>query len=300
MPYPSPANYPAALLNPPTGTSATLVSVGNLTFGAVDANGSVWTLTNFEGWTGSPDPTLTLTQRSRADGATANESFLTARNMVLSGVVMAPSPDALNASLDDLNTAVTLAPFQLSVSESGRVRAVMAQRNGAVLTPKVNSRFARFSIQVVAKDPLKYGASATYTTPLPSSSGGVTYPVTYPVTYTGVTNTGVISVNNPGNAPAPVLLRIDGRIPVGGWSVNHLGQDLTLSFATSLSLGAGEFVTVDMQRREVLAQGQSTRNGYVTSRGWFQLDPGPNDIAFSSVAYDSSALLTLTTYPAWS
>lgn len=301
MPYPSPANYPAALLTPPPGTTAgTIVSVGNLVLGVTDANGSSWTLMDFEGWTGSPDSTLELTQRSRADGATTNEAFLGARHLVLSGLVAAPTAQALNASLAALNTAVTLAPFQLSVNESGTVLAVMAQRNGPILTPKINSRFARFSIQIVAKDPLKYGASATYTTPLPSTTGGVTYPVTYPLTYTGVTNSGVIHVNNPGNAPAPVLLRIDGVIPAGGWSVNHLGQALTLSFATSLSLNSGEFVTVDMQRREVLAQGQSTRNGYVTSRGWFQLDPGPNDIAFSSVAYDPTALLTLTTYPAWS
>jgi hypothetical protein len=55
-----------------------------------------------------------------------------------------------------------------------------------------------------------------------------------------------------------------------------------------------------MDRREVLAQGQAARAGYVTSRGWFSLDPGPNDIAFSAANYSSTALLTVTTKPSWS
>jgi len=65
-------------------------------------------------------------------------------------------------------------------------------------------------------------------------------------------------------------------------------------------LGVGEFLTVDMDRREVLAQGQSARSGYVTSRGWFTLDPGDNVIAFSSVNYSETASLTVTTKPSWS
>jgi hypothetical protein len=222
------------------------------------------------------------------------------RHMVLTGMVSAPNADALNASLDDLNAAVTLAPFQLTVGESGRIRSVMAQRNGEVLTPKISSLFARYSIQIVATDPLKYGDLVTASTLLPTSTGGLTYPVTYPLTYTGVSNTGVLSVTNGGNTQAPVWLRIDGPIPAGGWTVTHVGKRQSLSFATSLALAAGEFVTVDMQRREVLAQGQAARAGYVTSRGWFTLDPGDNDIAFSAQNYSATAQLTVTTKPAWS
>jgi phage-related protein len=79
-----------------------------------------------------------------------------------------------------------------------------------------------------------------------------------------------------------------------------VGKKQSLTFATSLALAAGEFVTVDMDRREVLAQGQSARSGYVTSRGWFSLDPGVNEIAFSAANYSSTALLTVATKPAWS
>jgi uncharacterized membrane protein len=82
--------------------------------------------------------------------------------------------------------------------------------------------------------------------------------------------------------------------------VIHLGKRPQLVFSSSLALGAGEFVTVDMGAREVLAQGQSARNGWVTSRGWFDLDPGVNEVAFTAESYSPDARLTLTTMSAWS
>lgn len=302
MPYPSPVTYPSALTFPGTGSFSNLspVGVGDLVLGAVDRHGSRWNLKTFDGWTGSPASTLELTQRARGHGATSSEADLTARNMTLGGRVTNPDPHGLNASLDDLNAAVALDGFLLAVAETGRVRTCWAARNGEVLTPKVNNKVANFSIQIAAEDPLKYGDLVTATTLLPSSTGGLVFPVTFPITFTGVSNSGVIRIINEGNEQAPVWLRIDGPIPAGGWTVTHVGKKQALTFASSLALDAGEFVTVDMEAREILAQGQAARAGYVTSRGWFSLDPGENAIAFSAQNYSPTAQLTVTTRPAWS
>lgn len=302
MPYPSPVTYPSALTFPGAGSFSNLspVGIGDLVLGAIDRHGSRWNLMTFEGWTGSPASTLELTQRARGHGATSDDPYLTARHMTLGGRVTNPDPAGLNASLDDLNAAVRIDGFQLTVAETGRVRHCQAARNGEVLTPKVNSRVAKFSIQIAAEDPLKYGDLITATTLLPSSTGGLTRPSTWPRTWTGVSNNGVIRVNNAGNEQAPVWLRIDGPIPAGGWTITHQGKQQALTFASSLALAAGEFVTVDMENREVLAQGQAPRAGYVTSRGWFDLDPGDNDIAFSAANFSPTAQLTVTTKPAWS
>lgn len=300
MPYPSPITYPSALTFPGVSGSRSPVGIGDLVLGAVDRNGSRWNLRAFDGWTGSPASTLELAQRARGHGATGNEPFLTPRNMVLSGRVTAPTPEALNASLDDLNAAVTLEQFLLTVTETGRVRHCAAQRNGEVLAPKINHRAAAFSVQIVAKDSRKFGDLITASTLLPFSSGGLVRPSTWPRTWTGVSGTGKVTVNNPGNTQAPVWLRIDGPLPAGGWTITHQGKKQSLTFATALALGVGEFVTVDMDRREVLAQGQAPRSGYVTSRGWFDLDEGDNVIAFSAQNYSSTASLTVTTKPAWS
>ncbi len=303
MPYPSPISYPSASLYPGflSGENGRQVGLGSaLVLGGTDEFGVRWSLTKFEGWSGSPGPTLNLTQRARGHGATGSESYLTPRFMSLGGLIHAENAAALDDAFDRLNAAVTLDPFQLLVSEDSRVRNCMVQRQGEVIPTFHSDKLAAYSILVCAKDPLKYGDLVSASTVLPSSSGGLTFPITFPITFTGVSNTGVIRLTNTGNAQAPVWLRVDGPIPAGGWTVTHIGKKQSLSFATSLALATGEFVTVDMDRREVLAQGQSARAGYVTSRGWFSLDPGINDIAFSATNYSSTALLTAATKPAWS
>ena len=302
MPYPSPVTYPSPSLYPSltsSDTDPTWIGIGNLVLGSIDVYGVRFTIEKFDGW-GSPSSSLNLTQRARGHGATGSEPFLHPKVMTVQGLIIVPTADVLEAAEDSLSAAVTLDSFQMLVSKQGIIRNVSAQRQDIIQFTELTDKIARYSIQVVAKDPLKYGDLVTATTLLPSSTGGRTYPATYPITYTGVSNTGVVRINNAGNTQAPVWLRIDGPIPAGGWTVTHVRKKQSLAFASSLALAAGEFVTVDMDRREILAQGQSARAGYVTSRGWFTLDPGANDIAFSAANYSPTALLTVTTKPSWS
>jgi len=303
MPYPSPVTYPSPTLYPGfmDGGSGRQVALNpSFILGQTDGFGVRWSLTTFDGWDGSPSPTLNLTQRARAHGATASESFLTPRIMTLGGLIHGADTAAIEAAFDRLNAAVSLEPFEILVLESGRIRNAVVQRQGEVIPTWHSDKLAAYSILISAKDPRKFGDLVTATTRLPFSEGGLTFPVTFPITFTGTSGTGVIRVNNPGNTQAPVWLRVDGPIPAGGWSVAHLGKQQALTFATALALGSGEFVTVDMDRREVLAQGQAARSGYVTSRGWFSLDPGDNDIAFSAANYSPTATLTVSTKPSWS
>lgn len=302
MPYPSPVVYPSSSLYPSlsSGDSDPLwIAVGDLVLGSVDVAGVRFTVEKFDGW-GSVGSSVSLTQRARGHGATASEGFYHPRVMSVQGLIIVPAADALSTAVDALSAAVSLDQFTMLVSERGRVRNLQAQRQDDVQITYLTDTIARYSIQVVAKDPLKYGDLISASTVLPSSTGGLTFPVTFPITFTGVSNTGVIRLVNDGNSQAPVWLRVDGPVPAGGWTVTHVGKKQSLSFATSLALATGEFVTVDMERREVLAQGQSARAGYVTSRGWFSLDPGINDIAFSATNYSSTALLTAATKPSWS
>lgn len=303
MPYPSPVTYPSPTLYPGftgAGRDELLVSVNGLVLGATDEFGVRWTIPTFEGWRGSPGTTLELKERARGHGATANEPFLTPRFIRADGFMHLPTHDAFDPADARLSAAVSLDPFPMLVAHAGTVLNATVQRQGAVIVTELTDKLASYSLLLVAKDPRKFGDLITESTLLPSSTGGLIRPSTWPRTWTGVSNSGQIVINNPGNTQAPVWLRIDGPIPAGGWTVTHQGKKQSLTFANSLALGTGEFVTVDMEAREVLAQGQSARAGYVTSRGWFTLDPGPNTIAFSAANFSPTAQLTVTTKPAWS
>ncbi len=303
MPYPSPITYPSPSLFPgftDPASDGQRIAFGDVVLGMWDTNGVKWSVKEFDGWDGSPGSTTQFTQRARDSGSTSSEGFFTTRYMTIKGLLYAPNLNALEDARDQMNAAVTLKPFQMVVSESNRVLNMMVKRQGEVIITPRSDQVAEYSILIAAKDPRKYGDLVSGSTLLPSSSGGRTYPATYPIIYTGVSNSGILRVRNEGKEQAPVWLRIDGPIPAGGWSVTHVAKKKSLAFTTSLALATGEFVTVDMDRKEILAQGQSPRAGYITSRGWFSLDPGDNDIAFSATNYSATARLTVTTKPAWS
>ena len=303
MPYPSPITYPSPTLFPGFGFGGEGRQVAldpSFILGQTDAFGVRWSLTVMDGWDGSPSPTLQTVQRARGHGSTESESFLTERVLTLGGLIHGADAAGIEAAFDRLNAAIRLDPFDILVLESGRIRSATVRRRGEVIPTWHSDKLAGYSVLVSARDPRKFGDLVSASTRLPFSEGGLVRPSTWPRTWTGVSGTGRVTVTNPGNTQAPVWLRVDGPLPAGGWTVTHQGKGQSLTFATALALGAGEFVTVDMDRREVLAQGQAPRSGYVTSRGWFSLDPGENVIAFSAQNYSSTASLTVSTKPSWS
>jgi len=121
--------------------------------------------------------------------------------------------------------------------------------------------------------------------------------LTIPFTIDAVTVTGQVSLVNPGNETGPVRLRIDG--PCRGPVVTHVSSGTQLIFSSSLVLGAGEWIDVDMEARTVLANGQASRAPWITSRGWSGFTPGENTWAFTAAAFDAAARLTVVATPSW-
>lgn len=253
----------------------------------LDENGVV-------GW-GAPGGTLAPTQKVRQRGAWGGNSYSEARPMTMAGVCRAPSAALASDAKDRLADACSLDDTTMTVVESGRSRWCTVRRDGPVLDPWISDTSFSWSIQVVALDPRKLGAPLTGSTALPSSSGGLTVPFTVPFAINSTVVSGQVSLFNPGNETGPVTMRIDG--PCVGPVITHVGSGLQLIFAASLTLGAGEFLLVDMEAHTAMAQGQSSRANWITSRGWSGFEPGSNTWAFTA-ASSSAALLTVTCTPA--
>lgn len=276
------------------------IIVGSLVLTGTDANGVQWGVDVFEGW-GSPAGTLSPVQKPRQDGAWGGLSYLTARVLHIGGQVVAPTMALAEQAIDTLIAAVPLGNTTLTVIEAGLPRTLTVRRDGevlATLTPGADLIWS-YSIQLVATDPRKLGADLTGTTALPSTSGGLSWPLSWPLSWTATTVTGQINLANPGNATGPVKLVING--PITAPTITHVSTGLALAFAASFSLGAGEFVTVDMERQEVLAQGQAaaSRNAWVTSAEFTGFDPGPNTWALTAPSYSAGTVQVIAT-PAWS
>lgn len=245
------------------------------------------------GWDGSPGTTLAVTQKPRDHGGWPSEAFLPSRILTLTGMISGSSPGTVTAAFDALNAAVALGPTTLTVTDDGvGPRTMTVYRQAEIIAiPNPTNLVRGFSIQFVAPDPRKYGPLVSVSTALPATSGGETWPVTWATSWTESVVSGVVSINNPGNISCPVQFRIDGAVV--GPSVVHMTTSTSIVFSSSLSLALGEFLLVDTGKKSVLAQGQARRDGYVTSRGWFYMQPGANDWAFRGTP-SASALLTIT------
>ncbi|QDZ15775.1 phage distal tail protein [Humibacter ginsenosidimutans] len=283
------------------GTS-TSIQYGGLTFGAQDDDGVVWKLTGFDGW-GSPDSTIDVQQKPRQRGAWAGDAFSVERYLTVTLLLRAPSATLLNQAIENLSSAVDFAQQPMTVTEAGFTRTVNVRRKGGVIPGKMNSFIAAPSFQVVATDPRKFGTPMVGTTGLPTSSGGLVVPTAGLVVpaagliIPAAVTSGDLEMDNPGNETGPVMLRIDG--PCTGPQITHVGSGLTLTFASSLVLGAGEYLLIDMEKHTALEQGQASRSRFITSRQWFGLEPGPNTFSFAASGYDAGAQLTVTATPAW-
>lgn len=278
-------------------SSRDLVTLGGMSLTGVDAFGVEWATTDLAGWSGSPASTLSPVQKLRAPGAWLSPRQLTARQLAPAGIIRATSRDALRDAADRLNAAAALDGATLEVTEGDTTRSVTVYRTDAPIVTPTTDQLAAWSLSLVATDPRKYGDPITGSTNLPQSSGGLTWPVTWPMTWTGVTTPGTIHVDNPGNIESGLVFRIDG--PCTGPRIYHDVSGGELVFASSYNIPAGSFLLIDMERKTVLEAGVASRNAFITSREWFSLAPGPNDFRFSADVINTTALLTLTTAPAY-
>ena len=276
-----------------------VVTLNGLVLDGTDELGVEWYVPKggLRGWFGSPAPRMSLTPRSLQHGVWAGDSWLEGRTVVIDGKLAAPTQALAEEALDRLATAAALADVDLSVAGAAGTRRARVRRSDEVLPEEVNALVRKFSVQVFAKDPRRLGDALTASTGLPASSGGLTLPFTVPFSIDSTVESGQVSLVNPGNIDGPVTLRIDG--PVVGPRITHVNSGRSLVFASSLDLGAGEFLIVDMQARQVLAQGQASRNGWVTERGWHAFQPGVNIWAFASTGPATAGTLTVTASPAW-
>lgn len=276
---------------------ASYLTIGGLTLTGQESAGVMWITETVTGL-GAPGGTLSPVQKPRADGAWAGLSYGTPRTVTFAGYAAAPSPAQAVDAVGRLNAAVTLGATQLGIVQPGLNGFLMVNRDGEIHISWVSDTAFQWSVQVVALDPRILGTPLVGSTNLPSSTGGLTWPHAWPEKWTATTVSGTVTLTNPGSVAGPAILRIDG--PVVGPQISHQGvTGSVITFSSSLVLGVGEWLTINQTTRQVLANDQSNRSQYITSRGWSAFDPGVNIWSFTAASYNSAALLTVTATPAW-
>lgn len=264
------------------------VSIGSLILNTVDEDGVVWICTDIEGWWTHPEPDIDDIPRGWGDGSYDVRGRYQARQLVLNGVFLPPDPSYVPAARDKLitNTDLVYIGDWLKTNENP-TKASFVRLSGR---PEINTVNARgrteFSIGLRAPDPLKYewyaGDELGYrSTVIPCSN-------------TSTPGSGEATINNTGNAYAPVVFSIEGPI-VGPATITN--ETTNESITIIEAVGSGAILEIDTLEHEVSLDGDAVgkRNLIDVLAEWILLAPGNNVISFVDDG-DATSDATLTVY----
>lgn len=135
--------------------------------------------------------------------------------------------------------------------------------------------------EFLATDPAIYGLTLhTASTGLGSSSGGLAFPFAFPFSF-GSASPGTIIATNAGNFPTlPTLIITAGGSGLSG--IRVLNVTTGLEWSITITLSAGDVLTVNMQDGTALLNGAASRDNLVNRppSAWWSLQPGANTIQF--------------------
>ncbi|MEO5664643.1 MAG: hypothetical protein ABIR39_15315 [Nocardioides sp.] len=285
---------------PNTGVQLGSIFMSAYNNAPVDAEGVRWTLTGLDGWDDGWDSgTGTgVQQKSYADGTWVTAQYAGPRLIHVSGSIDTESDvwDDATRAWDRLLAQVPfrgLGTLLVSAGEGTMPERIAAvrQEGKPVFTDRIGG-YGKFSLSLLAPDPRKYAAVLqSVSMGLPSSTGGLVWPVTYPVTWSGVTTNSTATVVNEGTWDSPPLLTVTGPCPPCRITNLTTGQSLLVVEAVS----AGQTLVIDVANGTATVSSQSRR----VLGSWWSLVPGSNTIAFSGDGFDAAALLTVDVRSAW-
>jgi hypothetical protein len=258
-----------------------------------------WFLQTLEGWD-SPEIRSEFQEREADHGAWASPVYLGSRPVTLAGTVEAPDRASLDTALDQLYVAAGLGDTTLTVWESTPKQATV-RRSGKLLAQHITDRTATWSVMVTAADPRRYGTTLqTGTTGLPSTTGGLTFPVTFPVTFSATTVSGQINAVNVGSMDTRPIITITG--PVVAPVVSALYPDGSVrQLIYSQDLATGDVLVIDTDAHTVVLNGVVSRRRFMTvSGGWPTIPAGGSlNYQFQSSTYNATTTLTASWRAAW-
>jgi hypothetical protein len=274
--------------------SDTAVTWGGITVGG----GGDYHVEEITGWDDLPDITSYDQARSRGHGDHTGSQFARARIVTVSGSIASPSArNALARTLIGASTVETDLLEDLTIETFGQALTASARliRRSLPVGDNYAAGSVPFALQWKCPDPLRYAApQPPISTGLPTSAGGLAYPLVYGLTYGAAGTPGQVTLTNTGTAAAPFVAMVTGSLP-SGFEVSSGGQRIRYETVVS----AGETLTIDTGEGTVLAQGTADRRANLTVADWIQVPPlSTITLQFTSLGgtFDPAATLTVPAF----
>lgn len=138
-----------------------------------------------------------------------------------------------------------------------------------------------------ATDPRWYAMpTKTATVGLPEPLGGVSFPISFDVSFGGGSTGGLLTVENNGTFECRPIFTITG--PCTNPVISNLSIPGAPSLGFNITLGSGDTLVVETDYQSILytpagaSGGASRRGSLMTGSTWWNLNPGPSQIEFTT------------------
>lgn len=282
------------------GGTAALLGDSGIILGRdfIDDDGISWRLQRGSDlWGNAPSPRDVSGERAVAHGQWNATEWLGPRTWNLSIHAHATDHAALHNARHRLTAACSHLPFQVTGTEPFYgLRYAGYRRAGELLWNEDTPGLAIVSVPLIADDPLIRSGGRRAQATFPVSSGGLQWPATWPATWGATVTSGRLQIVNDGNESASILWRIDG--PVTDPFI--VDEATGLQLRTSLSLTAGQWLTIDTATHRVLANGEPDASRRDRVYGdWFGAAPGESSFMFGAAEGGAGARLSATWTDTW-
>ena len=262
---------------------------------ATDDNGVDWIVETEDGWSSGPSIRGDVADLPGGDGGFDSNPLFSARVISLTGVATGEASAVNAARLRFPSLTEAARGGVLTVTEDGLSLSAVVRPSGPFRADQFGSYSFKWSLQLTAPDPRKYGPALEQSTTMAASSGGLAFPLSFPLAF-GTATGGSVAIGNDGTIKSWPVVRITGPV-VNPRILNPTTGD---EVRIALTLAAGEYLDIDTAARTVLLQGTASRRALVSTVGeWLPVPPGGASFTCSADTYDATALFTFAGRGAW-
>jgi len=253
---------------------------------------------------GLETPPVRISQYSKPgeDGLVISNTFYDGRVITIPGTIYSGSPtDYLQARKDITYVCRLLKDDNgFPISQKFRFALVDDEEYFFYGRPKVSfgirqGKFTPFLLTIICPDSFIYSgdlqSSGSISVPIP---GGAIYPVIYPVIY-DPSSGGFAAVNNTGNAPSFPTLFLRGILTDPYILNSTTGEFMQLDVTTT---NGDDVIEIDMLNKTITLNGTSILGSKIGDSTWWALQPGVNNIYFSTGVTSDTGTLTIEWYNA--
>jgi len=263
-----------------------------------DDSGVDWIYEHLKGWYSGAPIRGDSVDYPNADGQSEIDvAYRTARPLKFTGTLAADTAaEAIGNWMQFASIQSDGRPFPLTVVDPFGTLTCTVSVIGAPEVLELSNTGAEVTVSLIAYDPIKYGAVSNPSTGLPTSGGGLEFPLfdggAGGALYFGANGTlGRVTLTNGGTAAVWPSVTVTGEL-TSGFYVQRLDTGQIVRYDRVVP--AGSTVAIDFRTGEVLVDGLSDGSTYLTGYSFWSVGPGESIEAQFNAIGGSSGTPTAT------